>query len=153
MSTTPYKDIAMSETTYVKNQPIKIPISKSSAILQIAIMRFNSEWSLKLSRSKKFKYYANAHRKPHLGFSFTEIKQTSPRNKLKFEKIDNASGCVHVTLSGEKASGSLNVNVEWSEVPEISDIFISTINKIRQDRKELNSFVPILTELYHRNIE
>ena len=153
MSTTLNKDINMSQNTYVKNEPIKIPISKSSAILQIAIMRFNSEWALRLSRSKKFKYYANAHRKPHLGFSFTEIKQAPPRNELKFEKRDNTSGCVHVTLSGDNISGSLNVNVEWSKTPEISDIFTSTINKIRQDRKELNSFVPILTELYHTNIE
>lgn len=136
----------MTLSTNVNNGPISKPSSKAGAILQLAILRFQSEWSFKLNSRKKFKYYVNSHKKPYLGFSFTEVKSDSSRCTLRFEQRDNISGQTYVILTGLGRVIRLVVNVEWSDSPMINDIFTSTLREI-QNEERLDCFKVILTEL------
>lgn len=136
----------MTSSIHVNIGPINKPSSKAGAILQLAILRFQSEWSFKLNSRRKFKYYVNSHKKPYLGFSFTEVKSDSSRCTLRFEQRDNLSGQTYVTLTGMGRIISLVVQVEWGDMPAINDIFTSTLREIR-DEERLDCFKIILTEL------
>lgn len=135
----------MTLPTSVNTGPISKPSSKAGAILQLAILRFQSEWSFKLNSRKKFKYYVSSHKKPYLGFSFTEIKRESSRCTLRFEQRDNLSGQTYVTLTGLGKIVRLVVQVQWSEEPIINDIFTSILNEI-EDEINMEPFKIILME-------